>query len=207
MKARCKDIKIKLIEYFENTLSPEEKKSVQSHLDTCIRCQKELEEIVSTFKLLKKEGSFEPGEVYWTNFVPAVRSKIEKKEETGVLIIPKWKVAGGIVTFFLILLLGVFLFRNDRKVMFKSEAESYTYLLPAENERIEELFYAEEDEGLIRSIITEADRKKLVLAEKELEENYWEKGGKEKSLEELDVKQLEDLKNALEKEKFKKEIL
>jgi hypothetical protein len=207
MEMRCKDIKFKLIGYFENTLSPEEKKLVQSHLDTCSSCEKEFEEIVSTFKMLKKESPIEPEELFWTNFVPAVRSKIEKKEETGILIIPKWKLAGGIVTFFLILLLGVFLLRNDRKVMFKSGAESYTYLLPAENEKIEELFYAEEDESSIRSLITEADRKKLVLAEEELEEYYWEKGGKEKSLEELDIKQLEDLKKTLEKEKFKKEIL
>jgi hypothetical protein len=207
MKMKCKDIKFKLVDYFENTLSPEEKKLVQSHLDTCSRCQKEYEKIVSTFEMLKKESPIEPGEIYWTNFVPAVRSRIEKKEETGVVIIPKWKFAGGIVTFFLILLLGIFLSRNDRRVMFKSGAESYTYLLPAEDEKIEELFYAEEDESSLRSLITEADRKKLVLAEEELEEYYWEKGGKEKRLEELDIKQLEDLKKTLEKEKFKKEIL
>ncbi len=207
MKMKCKDIKFKLVDYFENTLSPEERKLVQNHLDTCSRCQKEYEEIVSTFEMLKKESPIEPGEIYWTNFVPAVRSRIEKKEETGVVIIPKWKFAGGIVTFFLILLLGIFLSRNDRRVMFKSGTESYTYLLPAEDEKIEELFYAEEDESSLRSLFTETDRKKLVLAEEELEEYYWEKGGKEKRLEELDIKQLEDLKKTLEKEKFKKEIL
>jgi hypothetical protein len=204
---RCKDIKFKLIGYFENNLSPEEKKLVQNHLDTCLRCQKELEEIVSTFELLKKESPIEPGEIYWTNFVPVVRSRIEKKEETGVVIIPKWKFAGGVVTLVIFFLLGIFLFKEDRKVMFKSGTETYSYLLPAEDEKIEELFYAEEDESSLRSLITEADRKKLVLAEEELEEYYWEKGGKEKSLEELDLKQLENLKKTLEKEKFKREIL
>jgi len=204
---RCEDIRFKLVDYFENTLSPEERKLVQNHLDTCSRCQKEYEEIVSTFEMLKKESLIEPEEIYWTNFVPAVRSKIEKKEEPGVLIIPKWKLAGGIVTFFLILLLGIFLFRNDRKVMFKSGTETYSYILPAEDENLEELIYAEEDENTLRPLFTEADRKKLVLAEEELEEYYWEKGGKEKSLEELDIKQLENLKKTLEKEKFKREIL
>ena len=207
MKVRCKDIKFKLIGYFENTLSPEEKKLVQNHLDTCSRCEKEFEEIVSTFEMLKKESPIEPGEIYWTNFVPEVRLKIERKGETGVVIIPKWKFAGGIVTFFLILLLGVFLFRNDRKVMFKSGTETYSYILPAEDENLEELIYAEEDENTLRPLFTDADRKKLVLAEEELEEHYWEKGGKEKSLEELDLKQLENLKETLEKEKFKREIL
>jgi hypothetical protein len=207
MKMRCKDIKFKLIGYFENNLSPEEKKLVQNHLDTCPRCQKEYEEIVSTFEMLKKESPIEPGEIYWTNFVPEVRLKIERKGETGVVIIPKWKLAGGIVTFFLILLLGVFLFRNDRKVMFKSGTETYSYILPAEDENLEELIYAEEDENTLRPLFTDADRKKLVLAEEELEEHYWEKGGKEKSLEELDLKQLENLKETLEKEKFKREIL
>ena len=207
MKMRCKDIKFKLIGYFENNLSPEEKKLVQNHLDTCPRCQKEYEEIVSTFEMLKKESPIEPGEIYWTNFVPEVRLKIERKGETGVVIIPKWKFAGGIVTFFLILLLGIFLFRNDRKVMFKSGTETYSYILPAEDENLEELIYAEEDENTLRPLFTDADRKKLVLAEEELEEHYWEKGGKEKSLEELDLKQLENLKETLEKEKFKREIL
>jgi hypothetical protein len=208
MNMRCKEIRHKLIDYYENSLLPEERRLVQEHLDVCLNCQRELEKLSATFELLKKESSFKPEEHYWTNFVPGVRSKIEKGRETTVVIIPKWKIAGGIITFFLILILGVFLLKQDRKVMFRSGEETYTYLSPTESENIVELLYAEEDyESSLDYLFTDKEKRKLAMLEEALEKGYWDKGGKEKALEELKLEELENLKVNLEKIKFKKEIL
>lgn len=205
---RCKKIKYKLIDYYENSLLPEERKLVEEHLDLCSGCQKELEKIKSTFELLKKESFFEPEEHYWTDFVPGVRAKIERGRETTAVLIPKWKIAGGIITFFFILILGVFLLKEDWKVMLRSTEETYTYLSPTEDESMVELLYAEDEyESSLDYLFTDKEKRKLAMLEEELEEGYWNKGGKEKALEELDLEELENLKVNLEKTKFKKEIL
>ncbi len=205
---RCKEIKRRLLDYYENSLLPEERRLIQEHLELCQSCQKELENLSATFKLLEKESLFEPDEHYWTGFVPGVRSKLEKGRETTVVLIPKWRIAGGIITFFFILILGVFLLKQDQKVMFRSGEETYTYLSPTESENIVELLYAEEDyEGSFDYLFSDKEKKKLAMLEEELEEGYWDKGGKEKAIEELDLKELESLKANLEKTKFKKEIL
>jgi len=205
---RCKNIQVKLVDYYENSLPPEERKLVQSHLEICPDCQKELQKIRSTFELLENESAYEPDEAYWINFIPGVRLKIEKGQGTTLVPIPRLKIAGGIVSLALVLLLGIFLFKEDQRVMFKSSQEPYSYLLPAEGEKIDQLFYAEADnESSISKLFSETDRDKLALAETELEKYSWDKGGKEEALKELDLKQLENLKKALEKTKFKKEIL
>jgi len=205
---RCKNIRVKLVDYYENSLPHEERNLVQSHLDICPNCQKELQKISSTFELLKNESSYEPDEAYWVNFVPGVRAKIEKGRGTTLVPIPKLKIAGGIVSLALILLLGIFLFKEDQKIMFKSTGESYSYLLPAEGEKIDQLFYAEAgNESSISKLFSETDKNKLAMAETELEKYSWDKGGKEEALSGLDLKQLENLKKDLEKTKFKKEIL
>lgn len=205
---RCKNIQIKLVDYYEDSLSPEEKNLVQSHLEICPDCLKELQKIKSTFELLKNESSYKPDETYWTNFVPGVRSKIEKGQGATLVPIPRLKIAGGIVSLVLVLLLGIFLFKEDQRVMFKSSEEPFSYLLPTESEKIDQLFYSDAaNESSISKLLSETDRNKLVLAETELEKYNWDKGGKEEALKELDLKQLENLKKDLEKTKFKKEIL
>jgi len=205
---KCKHIKIKLVDYFENSLSPEEKSLVQGHLDICPDCQRELQKIRSTFALLKNESQYEPEEAYWTNFVPGVRSKIEKDRRTTLVPIPRFKIAGGVIGLTLVIMLGIFLFRADQKVMFKSGEEPYSYLLPVESEKIDQLFYAEtSSESQISRLFSETDKDKLALAETELEKTNWDKGGKEEALTGLDLKQLENLKKDLEKTKFNKEIL
>ena len=205
---RCKNIQIKLVDYYENSLPSEEKNLVQGHLEVCPICQKEFQKISSTFELLKNESSYEPDEAYWINFIPGVRSKIEEGRGTTLVPIPRLKIAGGIVSLALVLLLGIFLFKADQRVMFKSSDEPYSYLLPTESEKIDQLFYAETGNGSSTSkLFSETDRNKLVLAEIELEKYGWDKGGKEEALKELDLKQLENLKKDLEKTKFKKEIL
>jgi acyl-CoA synthetase (AMP-forming)/AMP-acid ligase II len=205
---RCKNIQVKLADYYENSLSPEERNLVQSHLEICPVCQKDLQKIISTFEILKNETDYEPDEVYWVNFVPGVRSGIEKDRGTTLVPIPKLKIAGGFVSLTLVLLLGIFLFKSDQGVMFKSSEEPYSYLLPAESEKIDQLFYAEaSNESSASKLFSETDRNKLALAESELEKYNWDKGGKEEALKELDLKQLENLKKDLEKTKFKKEIL
>lgn len=205
---RCNNIQIKLVDYYENSLPSEEKNLVQGHLEICSNCKQELQKIRSTFELLNNESSYEPDEAYWLNFVPGVRAKIEKGQGITLVPIPRLKIAGGIISLALVLLLGIFLFKEDQRVMFKSSEESYSYLLPAEGEKIDQLFYAEAgNESSISKLFTETDRDKLALAEIELEKNNWDKGGKEEALKELDLKQLENLKKDLEKTKFKKEIL
>ena len=205
---RCKNIQVKLVDYYENSLSPEEKKLVQSHLEICSNCQEELQKIKSAFELLINESTYEPDEAYWVNFVPGVRIKIEKGQRTTLVPIPRLKIAGGIIGLVLVLLLSVFLFETDLRVMFKSSEESYSYLLPVEGEKIDQLFYSEAgDESSISRLLSETDRDKLALAETELEKSSWDKGGMEEALGELDLKQLENLKKDLEKTKFKKEIL
>jgi len=200
---RCKNIQIKLVDYHENSLSPEERNLIQSHLEVCSSCQKELQKIISAFKILSKESSYEPDEAYWINFVPGVRSKSEKSRSSTLVPIPKLKIAGGIVSLALVLLFGIFLFKADQRVMFKSSEEPYSYLLPTEGEKIDQLFYAETgDESLVSKLFSETDRDKLALAEIELEKYNWDKGGKEEALEELDLKQLENLKKDLEKTKI-----
>jgi len=203
----CKKIKLKLVDYYENSLSPEERKLIQAHLETCSNCQKEFQKIKSTFELLKTESPFEAEELYRTNFVSGVRSKIDKGKETAVEIFPKWKIAGAFITFLFVIILGIFLFRIDQKVIFKAGEETYTYLIPTEDESIEKFIYTEGYDGSYAFLFTDTEKKKLTVLEEELEEDYWERAGREEAFRELDLEELKNLKKNLEKIKFKKEIL
>jgi len=204
---KCKKMRFKLIEYYENTLSPEERRVIQDHLESCSNCQKELQKIGSTFEALKKESTFKPEELYWTNFVPGVRSRINREKEISVGIFPKWKIAGAFITFLFVIILGIFLFRIDQKVIFKATEKTYTYLIPTEDESIEKFIYTEGYDGSYAFLFTDTEKKKLTVLEEELEEDYWERAGSEEAFRELDLEELENLKNNLEKIEFKKEIL
>jgi len=204
---KCKNMRSKLVEYYENTLSPEERKLIQDHLESCSNCQKELQKIGSTFEILRKESTFEPEELYWTNFVPGVRSRIDKGKEISVEIFPKRKIAGAFITFLFVIILGIFLFRIDQKVIFEAGEEAYTYLIPTEDENIEKFIYTEGYDGSYAFLFTDTEKKKLTVLEEELEEDYWERAGREEAFRELDLEELKNLKNNLEKIEFRKEIL
>jgi len=204
---KCKKIKIKLVEYYESSLLPEESKLVQEHLEICPECQKELQGIKSTFELLKKESLYQPEEFYWTNFVAGVRSKIEKRTDTTVVVIPKWKIAGAAVTFLFIIILGVSLFIIDQRIIFKTGGETYTYFVPVESESIEQLIYTEGYDDSYAFLFTDKEKKNPSMLEEEFEETYWDKAGKDKAFGEMNIKELENLKKGLKEITFKKEIL
>ncbi|MEW6686003.1 MAG: zf-HC2 domain-containing protein [Candidatus Edwardsbacteria bacterium] len=167
-----KKIKSLLDAYLDNELkNEEEKKIVERHLKTCPECASEFVHLNSLQELAKIPLEIELPEEYWKAFPARVRSRIAKQEQKSMVVKAReflvnilspfsltFKVATGITSVIIIVLVTTFYFEQKRVLKSQSEFAQPTvrptkekYLsVPAEkpSERIAKSKTAEEITGL-----------------------------------------------------------
>jgi len=200
---RCKDVSPLLIEYQENSLGPEERGVVEKHLRECDRCRKELGEIEELYQLLAKESVPSPEENFWTNFLPEVRARIERKKKRRGLLIPKPRLAFGILTIVAVAIVSIFIFTSDESNLVESQGEEMGEIvlsppeLSSTTDELAEVLFAE-GEASLAVLLSNGEGQQLDLVEGILEEDYLSELSLNSILSELD---LEELKKVEEKMK------
>lgn len=79
----CDEIRKLLPAYLEDTLTPEEKKSVESHLTSCALCSRSREDLKKVDNLLKGLGDVEPPPFFQQRVMARVRE--EARQKKGIL--------------------------------------------------------------------------------------------------------------------------
>lgn len=75
----CKDIREKLSAYLEGSVSPEESRLIEEHLNSCQECRTSLEELKKAGELVKNLGEVEPPAWLTPKIMSRVRAEGEKK--------------------------------------------------------------------------------------------------------------------------------
>ena len=75
------DIRHKLSEYIDGTLTPQEKASVEEHLKTCPNCSNALSELQKTVEHIRKVEEVEPPAWMTQKIMAKVRAEEEKKKQ------------------------------------------------------------------------------------------------------------------------------
>jgi hypothetical protein len=75
----CKDIRGKLSAYLEGSVSPEESRLIEEHLNSCQECRTRLEELKKAGELVKNLGEVEPPAWLTPKIMSRVRAEEEKK--------------------------------------------------------------------------------------------------------------------------------
>ena len=75
----CKDIREKLSAYLEGSVSPEESRLIEEHLNSCQECRTSLEELKKAGELVKNLGEVEPPAWLTPKIMSRVRAEEEKK--------------------------------------------------------------------------------------------------------------------------------
>jgi len=201
----CKKTLKLLVDFHEGTLTPEEKEMVEKHLHACMRCKLEFKEIKDTFEALKREKAEEPEELFWTNFVPEVRKRIDDKKTRKRAFVFKPELVSFSATILVILLLGVFLFNRDYKdkvAPFYIEDSYYSlYSYKSSTEKLSELLSYEEGSDLAL-VFSEEELKSSEVLKEGLEERYWEEVGVSTILDDLTQEELLILEERLEQLKI-----
>ncbi len=99
---RCKSVERLLPAYIEGVLSPKRVNSLESHLESCLHCQKALKGFEKTVRFASSVPIQYPAPELWAAFWPQLRMKIERDSADGTnrfsLWIHRyaWQLAGGV---------------------------------------------------------------------------------------------------------------
>jgi hypothetical protein len=115
MNMGCKEVDKVLIDYHENSLTPDGKKAVEEHLKECQGCRRRLQEIERTYRILARDSVPSREESFWVNFVPEVRSRIGGEDGRGSVLKPRVKWALGLVSVLAVVILSWSLLTLDRR--------------------------------------------------------------------------------------------
>jgi anti-sigma factor RsiW len=123
---RCRKIRKLLESFMDGELSQELQDEVTLHLKGCPACRAELESIQKAEALSRQLAQVEPDQVYWSTFLPRLRSKIARMEQEpartrvrkalGKLLAPPlpWpRLAGAVAVALLVVILGRALIRHE----------------------------------------------------------------------------------------------
>lgn len=203
----CKKISELLVDFYEGVSDPEEKELVEKHLGDCPKCRLEFKEIEKTFEILEKEKTEteKVGEIFWTNFLPEVRKRIEDKKASKKAFVFKPELVSFSATILVILLLGVFLFNKDyrgRVEPFYSEDTYYSlYSYKSSTEKLSELLSYDKDMDPAL-VFSEDELKSSEVLKEALEERYWEEIEVNTILDDLTQEELLILEERLEQKKI-----
>jgi hypothetical protein len=89
----CKKINNQFTEYLENSLSEVANSDVKSHLNSCVNCTKELEEMKSFLLVLDSQEMEVPSKNLRSNFKKMLAQEVEKNQPKVLQLQPKtdWK--------------------------------------------------------------------------------------------------------------------
>jgi hypothetical protein len=201
---RCKEIESLLPGYHESSLDPKDGEKVRRHLAECADCRLRLQEIRNTLHLLSKDGIPEPGESFWTNFLPRVKSGIESEQKPGFTIFPKPRLVFGLVSAMVVVALSFFLFTADKKKMVEAPTNSASesilseYELSAYTDQLAEILSSQDDESLaIEVFLFSSGEEELESTERILEEDYLSQRSLGSILRELSDEELRQIEESI----------
>ena len=92
---KCKQLKIKLLQFRAKELNPEMKREIEQHLQTCYTCKTVLQQFDDVDRFLASKSDIQPNLYFLTN----VRAKIRETKSglpafTGKLLFPAYIAAG-----------------------------------------------------------------------------------------------------------------
>ena len=97
----------KLLEFNSSELECEELRRVETHLEECPSCRERLSHLQEDLALI--EGSFppEPHPVFWNNYLPLLKQRMEREKEYSAGYFTRWAsaLAGAAVALMLALML------------------------------------------------------------------------------------------------------
>jgi len=102
---RCDDVAINLPDYILGMVEPNLKKSIESHLEGCMKCRTELEEMREPIKVL---GQMEKGEYpdgFWQELRASIMEKVSERRPA------RWRVpafAGGLAVVLIAVGIGIY---------------------------------------------------------------------------------------------------
>ncbi|MFH1825007.1 MAG: zf-HC2 domain-containing protein [Candidatus Firestonebacteria bacterium] len=102
MVIKCADVKNNILDYINNEIDKVEREDISEHLKGCKDCRTKLLEYEEILKLSKSIKLKKPDEKFWINFLPNVRSRLEKKK--NILNIFKPVIAFSCALIFLLII-------------------------------------------------------------------------------------------------------
>ncbi len=204
----CSKIRSLLVDYNENSLSPEEKKLVQDHLRVCVSCREELKEIQALFEVLQREKTEKVEENFWTNFVPEIRRRIKSPARPRLTenLLPRLAPLLGFAV--AILVVGIFLFSKDygtRVPSVSTYEQTQTYSLyeyESPVDQLADILTLTEDTEEIKDLITLGNGESFKALDEMVDDQYWEKVELEDLLKDLSSEELKLLENKIEEIKI-----
>jgi hypothetical protein len=199
---QCKKIQPLLVEYHDDSLDPEKKEKVAQHLAECESCRLSLEKIEQLHRLLAEESVPQPEESFWTNFLPEVRSRIEAESKPKFSLFPRPKLAFGLMSVLVVMVLSIFLFTGNEKNVVELRTEStaesilpQSDLTPYTDQLAEVL--SGDGELSIDAILSNSEGEELDLTEKILEEDYLSEESASSILSDLSVEELKQVEESI----------
>jgi hypothetical protein len=98
---RCKKFKEKIILNLYGELSEEEKSVLESHLQECAECSRDLEYTKKVFKAVEYSKKEKTPEANWERAWKGISSAVEEKpkRQLSLLLLPKWAYAAAALAF------------------------------------------------------------------------------------------------------------
>lgn len=99
----CKEVIRKLDAYLENRLNDIEAHKVEKHLERCVGCKKEYEELKEIFDILSSHPAVLPPEDFTSKVMSQIKPRL-KQDRINPMIMKKWGisfVAAGLLIFVL----------------------------------------------------------------------------------------------------------
>jgi len=112
---KCKEAHPLLNDYLEGSLSSDDKARVEQHLSGCDICRNDLKEIKLILDILAQDRALEMEERFWINFLPEVRSRIEKRSSPNKTLVPKTRLVLGFLSILLVAVISFQLFSTDQR--------------------------------------------------------------------------------------------
>ena len=199
---RCKEVSQVLIDYHESSLDADQRRWVKQHLSECEKCRDQLKEIEQLYQLLARERVPSPGESFWTGFLPEVRARIERKKKRRGLLIPKPRLAFGILTILAVAIVSIFMFTLDKRNLVDRQSEQMAEIaisspeFSSTTEELAEILSAEAEVSL-DVLLSNGEGEELDFIEGILEESYLSQVSLNSILSELDLEELKKLEERI----------
>ncbi|MFH1335577.1 MAG: zf-HC2 domain-containing protein [Candidatus Zixiibacteriota bacterium] len=203
---KCKKIHILLSDYLEDSLDLSERNRVEQHLEECDSCRLKLKEMRQLYGVLAQDKVPQMEEDFWINFLPQVRSRIEKRKRPKGSLVPKTRLALGFLSLLLVVLIGYNLFHTDLGNLAKVDLNQNMEITVTDPtfssaaDQLADALSAESTQSTATGVIlSEEEKEKLDLTVSLLTENYLSQKEIGSILDELNSDELKQLEENINK--------
>jgi predicted anti-sigma-YlaC factor YlaD len=112
---KCKEVEKFISRHFDGVLTLEEKKKLETHLESCSSCQTKKQEYQSLLETLRKEKFPETKPYFWERLQPKLK---EKEKYLPLTLWKRWSIRAIPVSLVIVLLLtaALLIFLPEKKI-------------------------------------------------------------------------------------------